>query len=59
MKIGQLFQNQLFNLKNNGIIDQDGVYWLIELFFCRNWKFMHIIIGLSVSNSKYFSLFVL
>ncbi|GBB87928.1 hypothetical protein RclHR1_14410004 [Rhizophagus clarus] len=33
-KIGQLFQHQLFNLKNNRIIDQDGINWPIELFFC-------------------------
>jgi hypothetical protein len=56
-KIGQLFQNQLFNLKNNGIIDQDGVHWPIELFFCGDWKFMYIIMGLSAPNSKYFCLY--
>ncbi|CAB4411546.1 unnamed protein product [Rhizophagus irregularis] len=31
-KVGQLFQNQLFDLKNNGIIDQDGIHWPTELF---------------------------
>lgn len=33
-KIDYLFQDQLFDLKNNEFIDQDGVYWPIKLFFC-------------------------
>ncbi|GBB94813.1 hypothetical protein RclHR1_24190003 [Rhizophagus clarus] len=45
-KIGQLFQHQLFDLKNNGIIDQDSINWAIELFFCGDWKIMYIIMGL-------------
>ncbi|CAB4374184.1 unnamed protein product [Rhizophagus irregularis] len=39
-KVGQLFQDQLFDLKNNGVIDQDGVNWPVELFFCGDWKFI-------------------
>ncbi|PKC03754.1 hypothetical protein RhiirA5_423286 [Rhizophagus irregularis] len=56
-KVGQLFQNQLFDLKNNGIIDQDGIHWPTELFFCGDWKFMYIIMGQSAPNSKYFCLY--
>jgi hypothetical protein len=52
-----LFQNQLFDLKNNGIIDQDGVHWPVELFFCGDWKFMYIIMGINAPNSKYFCLY--
>ncbi|CAB4489430.1 unnamed protein product [Rhizophagus irregularis] len=39
-KVGQLFQNQLFDLKNNGIINQNGIHWPTELFFCGDWKFI-------------------
>ncbi|PKB95691.1 hypothetical protein RhiirA5_385841 [Rhizophagus irregularis] len=56
-KVGQLFQDQLFDLKNSGIIDQDGVNWPVELFFCGDWKFMYIIMGTNAPNSKYFCLY--
>lgn len=56
-KIGHLFQHQLSDLKDNGIIDQDGLHWPVELFFCGDWKFMYIIMGLSAPNSKYFCLY--
>ncbi|EXX73390.1 hypothetical protein RirG_060640 [Rhizophagus irregularis DAOM 197198w] len=56
-KVGQLFQNQLFDLKNNGIINQNGIHWPTELFFCGDWKFMYIIMGQSAPNSKYFYLY--
>jgi hypothetical protein len=56
-KVGWLFQDQLFDLKNNRIIDQDGVNWPVELFFCGDWKFMYIIMGTNAPNSKYFYLY--
>jgi hypothetical protein len=52
-----LFQDQLFDLKNNGIVDQDGINWPVELFFCGDWKFMYIIMGINAPNSKYFCLY--
>ncbi len=45
------------DLKDNGIIDQDDIYWPIELFFCGDWKFIYIIMGLNAPNSKYFCLY--
>ncbi|RHZ48529.1 hypothetical protein Glove_547g44 [Diversispora epigaea] len=56
-KVSQLFHYQLLDLQDNGIIDQDGIHWAIELFFCGDWKIMYIIMGLTAPNSKYFCLF--
>jgi hypothetical protein len=57
IKIGNLFQYQLFDLQDNGIIDKDNVHWNIELFFSGDWKFMYIIMGLNAPNSKFFCLY--
>ncbi|RHZ77741.1 hypothetical protein Glove_173g20 [Diversispora epigaea] len=44
IKIGNLFQYQLSDLQDNGIIDKDNIHWNIELFFpeigdsCKNRK---------------------
>ncbi|RHZ76518.1 hypothetical protein Glove_196g69 [Diversispora epigaea] len=57
MKIGKLFQHQLSDLQDNGIIDKDNVHWNIELFFSGDWKFMYIIMGLNAPNSKFFCLY--
>ncbi|RHZ68619.1 hypothetical protein Glove_294g123 [Diversispora epigaea] len=58
MKIGKLFQHQLSDLQDNGIIiDKDNVHWNIELFFSGDWKFIYIIMGLNAPNSKFFCLY--
>ena len=56
-KVGKIFALQLANLKENGIIDNDGIHWPVELYFSNNWKFTYIIIGLNAPNSTYFCLF--
>ena len=56
-KVGKIFALQLANLKENGIINNDSIYWLIELYFSSNWKFTYIIMELNMSNSTYFCLF--
>ena len=56
-KVGKIFALQLANLKNNGIIDHDGIHWPIEFFFSGDWKFTYIIMGLNAPNSEYFCLF--
>jgi len=56
-KVGKIFALQLANLKENGIIDNDGVHWPVELYFSGDWKFTYIIMGLNAPNSTYFCLF--
>ncbi|RHZ63516.1 hypothetical protein Glove_329g9 [Diversispora epigaea] len=56
-KIGQIFQQQLFDLKNNGICDNDRMHWKIELFFSSDWKFTYITMDINAPNSKYFYLY--
>ncbi|RGB43048.1 hypothetical protein C1646_750268 [Rhizophagus diaphanus] len=36
--VGKIFASQLAELKNNGIIDNDGDYWPIEFYFSGDWK---------------------
>lgn len=57
VKVGQIFQYQLYDLKNNGIRDDDGIHWQIEFFFSADWKFTYMIMGLNAPNSKYFCLY--
>lgn len=45
------------DLKQNGIIDEDGNHWPIEFFFSGDWKFLYIIMGLNAPNSNYFCLY--
>jgi hypothetical protein len=56
-KVSKLFALQLFELKNNGIVDDDGIHWPVELYFSGDWKFTYIIMGLNAPNSEYFCLF--
>ncbi|CAB4428150.1 unnamed protein product [Rhizophagus irregularis] len=55
--VGKIFASQLAELKNNGIIDNDGDYWPIEFYFSGDWKFMYIIMGQNAPNSGYFCLY--
>ncbi|RHZ79560.1 hypothetical protein Glove_144g138 [Diversispora epigaea] len=56
-RVGKIFALQLIDLKQNGIIDEDGNYWSIEFFFSGDWKFLYIIMGLNAPNSNYFCLY--
>jgi|SRR5581483_8708409 len=56
-KVGHLFKYQLQDLQENGIYDNNGVHWPVELFFSGDWKFMYNIMGLNAPNSKYFCLY--
>ncbi|RIA82477.1 hypothetical protein C1645_835303 [Glomus cerebriforme] len=56
-KVGHLFKYQLQDLQENGIHDNNGVHWPVELFFSGDWKFMYNIMGLNAPNSKYFCLY--
>ncbi|EXX72016.1 hypothetical protein RirG_073320 [Rhizophagus irregularis DAOM 197198w] len=56
-KVGKIFALQLADLKENGIIDDDGVHWPIKFYFSGDWKFTYIILGLNAPNSEYFCLF--
>jgi hypothetical protein len=55
--VGKIFAPQLAELKNNGIIDNDGDHWPIEFYFSGDWKFMYIIMGQNAPNSEYFCLY--
>ena len=55
--IGHIFKDELSGLKNNGFFDSDRVCWPVELFFCGDWKFMYIIMGLNAPNANYFCLY--
>ncbi|PKC59395.1 hypothetical protein RhiirA1_469493 [Rhizophagus irregularis] len=55
--VGKIFSSQLAELKNNGIIDNNGDYWPIEFYFSGDWKFMYIIMGQNAPNSEYFCLY--
>jgi len=55
--IGHIFKDELSDLKNNGFFDSNGVCWPVELFFCGDWKFMYIIMGLNAPNANYFCLY--
>ncbi|RIB26438.1 hypothetical protein C2G38_2163391 [Gigaspora rosea] len=56
-KVGKLFASQLADLKENGIIDNDGIYWSIEFYFSGDWRFTYLIMGQNAPNSEYFCLF--
>ncbi|RHZ87985.1 hypothetical protein Glove_27g60 [Diversispora epigaea] len=56
-RVGKIFALQLMDLKQNGIIDEDGNHWPIEFFFSGDWKFLYIIMGLNAPNSNYFCLY--
>ncbi|RIB02050.1 hypothetical protein C2G38_2126177 [Gigaspora rosea] len=56
-QVGNLFKFQFSDLQDNGIYDQDNIHWPIEFFFCGDWKFMYLIMGLNAPNSKYFCLY--
>ncbi|GBC35292.2 hypothetical protein GLOIN_2v1828103 [Rhizophagus irregularis DAOM 181602=DAOM 197198] len=56
-KVGHLFEYQLWDLKENGIYDDNGIHWPIEFFFSGDWKFMYNIMGLNAPNAKYFCLY--
>ncbi|GES86279.1 hypothetical protein GLOIN_2v1810931 [Rhizophagus clarus] len=56
-KVGHLFEYQLWDLKENGIYDDNGIHWPIEFFFSGDWKFMYNIMGLNAPNVKYFCLY--
>ncbi|POG71974.1 hypothetical protein GLOIN_2v1875551 [Rhizophagus irregularis DAOM 181602=DAOM 197198] len=56
-KVGKIFALQLADLKENGIIDDDGIHWPIKFYFSGDWKFTYIILGLNAPNSEYFYLF--
>ncbi len=56
-KVGKVFALQLEDLKNNGLIDDDDIHWLIEFYFSGDWKFMYIIMGQNAPNSEYFCLY--
>ncbi|RIB07881.1 hypothetical protein C2G38_2213141 [Gigaspora rosea] len=45
------------DLKNNGIVDKDGIHWPIEFYFSGDWKFAYIIMGQNAPNSEYFCLY--
>ncbi|RIB26203.1 hypothetical protein C2G38_2163990 [Gigaspora rosea] len=56
-KVGKLFASQLADLKENGIIDNDGIHWSVEFYFSGDWKFTYLIMGQNALNSEYFCLF--
>ncbi|RIB23744.1 hypothetical protein C2G38_2242489 [Gigaspora rosea] len=56
-KIGRIFEHELFDLKKNSFFASNGVCWPVELYFCGDWKFMYIIMGLNAPNAKYFCLY--
>ncbi|RHZ63275.1 hypothetical protein Glove_330g60 [Diversispora epigaea] len=56
-RVGKIFALQLMDLKQNGIINEDGNHWPIEFFFSGDWKFLYIIMGLNAPNSNYFCLY--
>ncbi|GBC52211.2 hypothetical protein GLOIN_2v1787271 [Rhizophagus irregularis DAOM 181602=DAOM 197198] len=37
-KVGKIFALQLADLKENGIIDDDGIHWPVEFYFSGDWK---------------------
>ncbi|GES82257.1 hypothetical protein GLOIN_2v1810931 [Rhizophagus clarus] len=57
VKVGHLFEYQLWDLQENGIYNDNGVHWPIEFFFSNDWKFMYNIMGLNTPNVKYFCLY--
>ena len=57
MEVGRIFENELLDLKNNGFFDCDNIQWPVELYFCGDWKFMYIIMGLNAPNANYFCLY--
>ncbi|CAG8591599.1 4258_t:CDS:2, partial [Scutellospora calospora] len=56
-KIGRIFEHELRDLKHNGLLDSNGIHWPVELYFCGDWKFMYIVMGLNAPNAKYFCLY--
>jgi len=56
-KVGKIFALQLADLKENGIIDNDGIHWPIEFYFSADWKFTYIIMSQNAPNSEFFCLF--
>ncbi|RIB04526.1 hypothetical protein C2G38_2283828 [Gigaspora rosea] len=57
MKVGRIFEHELFDFKNNSFLDSDSIQWVVELYFCGDWMFMYIIMGLNAPNTKYFCLY--
>ena len=55
--VGKLFALQLADLKENGIIDNDGIHWSVEFYFSGDWKFTYLIMGQNAPNSEHFCLF--
>ncbi|PKK57833.1 hypothetical protein RhiirC2_720963 [Rhizophagus irregularis] len=45
---------ELRKLKEEGLEDDQGVKWKIELYFSSDWKFLAICLRINAANSKYF-----
>ncbi|CAB4423108.1 unnamed protein product [Rhizophagus irregularis] len=45
---------ELRKLKEEGLKDDQGIKWKIELYFSSDWKFLAICLGMNAANSKYF-----
>ncbi|EXX71393.1 hypothetical protein RirG_078850 [Rhizophagus irregularis DAOM 197198w] len=45
---------ELRKLKEEGLEDNHGVKWKINLYFSSDWKFLVICLGMNAANSKYF-----
>jgi hypothetical protein len=47
---------ELRKLKEEGLKDDQGIKWKIELYFSSDWKFFAFCLGVNAANSKYFCL---
>ncbi len=45
---------ELRKLKEEGLEDNQGIKWKVELYFSSDWKFLVICLGMNAANSKYF-----